>query len=333
MNLPSIMRPERKVRSDGIMLPAISRMLSVATLLCVCFSGQALGSDYRQLSIDQLFDLADQGDQLAQVELGTALEHGEGIRKNVKLAISWYCRAASQGSAAAQRNLGWIYANGKGVARDDKLAAYWLKRAEQSGDDYAARLLSHLTDASSAPETGGCSHIANAAWLKRRCSKISCLKIVRKVESLALQYRLDANLVLAVISAESAFNPRAQSPKGASGLMQLIPATARRFGVSDIWDVEENLRGGMAYLQWLLAYFEGNVELALAGYNAGEHRVRQFRGVPPYPETQAYVRRILADYGKDSHDFDRRWLNRSRSAADESVVRNEAAESHRIDGA
>jgi soluble lytic murein transglycosylase-like protein len=105
---------------------------------------------------------------------------------------------------------------------------------------------------------------------------------------------LDPELVLALIEAESNFNPRALSPKNAQGLMQLIPATAERFGVRDAWDPEQNLRGGMAYLRWLLARFKGNVQLALAGYNAGEGAVERHGGIPPYAETRAYVSHIIA---------------------------------------
>ena len=97
-----------------------------------------------------------------------------------------------------------------------------------------------------------------------------------------------------MIEVESNFDPNALSPKNAQGLMQLIPATAERFGVRDVWDPEQNLRGGMAYLRWLLGEFNGDVRLALAGYNAGEGAVREHGGIPPYPETQDYVTRIMS---------------------------------------
>jgi soluble lytic murein transglycosylase-like protein len=119
------------------------------------------------------------------------------------------------------------------------------------------------------------------------------------VRSLAPRYRLDPNLVLAVVEVESNFNPKAVSPKNAQGLMQLIPATAERFGVRDVWDPEQNLHGGMAYLRWLLDYFKGDVKLALAGYNAGEKAVERHGGIPPYAETQAYVQKILRRIGGD----------------------------------
>ncbi len=125
--------------------------------------------------------------------------------------------------------------------------------------------------------------------------------IVRLVRRLAPVYGLDPNMVLAVIKAESNFNPGARSPANAVGLMQLIPATAARFAVRDRTNPVQNIKGGMAYLRWLLAFFEGDLPLALAGYNAGEGAVVKYLGVPPYPETQNYVRKILKTYGHNTH--------------------------------
>lgn len=118
-----------------------------------------------------------------------------------------------------------------------------------------------------------------------------------EVRSAALLHGVDEALVRAVIHAESAFNPNAVSHKGAQGLMQLIPATADRFGVSDPFEPAQNIGGGVKYLAWLLNRFNGNVTLASAAYNAGEGAVDRFNGVPPYNETQRYVERvsILAD--------------------------------------
>lgn len=100
-------------------------------------------------------------------------------------------------------------------------------------------------------------------------------------------------LLLAVIAVESAGQPRAVSPKGARGLMQLIPATARRFGVADSFDPAANIDGGAAYLDWLLKTFRGDPILALAGYNAGEGAVEQYKGVPPFAETRDYVVKVF----------------------------------------
>ena len=276
-------------------------------LITLALTTAATADNYRHLSLTELQRLAERGDAAAQVELGVALEHGEGIAKDPSLAITWYCRAAKQGSADAERNLGWIHANGRGVPRDDRVAAYWFRKAAASGDAHSQRILRHFT-VDTPPTDTGCSSVARASWQGRRCRSQDCRKIVQLVETLSRPVGLDADLVLAVIAAESNFDPRARSPKGACGLMQLLPVTARRFGVQDLWNPEQNIRGGMAYLQWLLAYFEGDLRLALAGYNAGEHKVRRFEGIPPYAETRAYVQRILQDYGKDRHPYQQRWL-------------------------
>jgi soluble lytic murein transglycosylase-like protein len=118
-------------------------------------------------------------------------------------------------------------------------------------------------------------------------------KVVGLVHQLAPEYGVSPRLALAVIRAESNFNPAALSNKNAQGLMQLIPDTSARFNVKKPFDPEQNLRGGLAYLRWLLAYFEGDVSLVAAAYNAGEGAVNRYRGVPPYAETQGYVKRII----------------------------------------
>jgi soluble lytic murein transglycosylase-like protein len=113
-------------------------------------------------------------------------------------------------------------------------------------------------------------------------------------------------LALAVIRAESNFNPTARSQKNAQGLMQLIPETSERFNVSRPFDPVQNVRGGLAYLRWLLAYFEGNVLLVAAAYNAGEGAVNRYGGIPPFAETRGYVKRIMQLFGKSEHPYDAR---------------------------
>jgi soluble lytic murein transglycosylase-like protein len=116
------------------------------------------------------------------------------------------------------------------------------------------------------------------------------------IERIARQNKLEPALVHAVISAESGYNPRAVSPKGAMGLMQLMPGTARRFGVQDAFDPVSNIKGGARYLRVLLDQFK-NVKLVLAAYNAGENAVIRYRNnIPPYDETRTYVFRVINFY-------------------------------------
>ena len=110
------------------------------------------------------------------------------------------------------------------------------------------------------------------------------------------KYGMDWKLVAALIQVESAFNPAAVSPKGAKGLMQLMPQTQKELGVANAFDPEENIRGGVQYLQQLLQACQGDLELTLAAYNAGIGRVQAYKRVPPYPETQLYVAKILTLY-------------------------------------
>ena len=114
------------------------------------------------------------------------------------------------------------------------------------------------------------------------------------ISQLAKAHKLEPALVKAVVHVESAFRAKARSHAGAQGLMQLMPATARRFGVRNPYHPPENLLGGVRYLRWLYTHFGGNVVHVLAGYNAGENAVKRYGGVPPYRETKNYVRRVLA---------------------------------------
>jgi soluble lytic murein transglycosylase-like protein len=114
----------------------------------------------------------------------------------------------------------------------------------------------------------------------------------------ARRHGLDPELVLAVAGVESGLRPRAVSPKGARGLMQLMPPTAREMGVTDIFDPVQNLDGGTRYLREMLARYDGDLKRALAAYNAGPGAVDKYKGVPPYRETLAYVRRVLERYQK-----------------------------------
>lgn len=118
----------------------------------------------------------------------------------------------------------------------------------------------------------------------------------RLIKSTAVSHQVDSALVKAVVQVESAFDRYALSEKGASGLMQLMPATADRYGVDRVFDPQQNVTAGVRYLRDLLTQFSGNARLAVAGYNAGENAVTQYGDVPPYPETQDYVSKVLSLY-------------------------------------
>jgi hypothetical protein len=126
-------------------------------------------------------------------------------------------------------------------------------------------------------------------------------EIDRLVEQAARRFRVDPELVHAIIRVESDYDPKAVSRKGAMGLMQLIPATAQRFGVENPFDPKQNLEGGVGYLKYLLDLFGGDLGLSLAAYNAGEHSVQRYGGIPAFAETRDYVHKVTSLYeGRDT---------------------------------
>ena len=244
-------------------------------------------------------------DAVTQTAWGERYEHGEGVARDYGKAVQLYCAAARQGNPRAQYRLGWMYANGRGVTRDDGLAAAWFQLAAKQGDEHAGRMLAHVAKPAK-PVKARCVGPQVPLTRPLVAARIDLKSPQRKavvdtVKRLADRYGLDPHLVFAVIQAESAFDPRAVSPKGAMGVMQLMPDTAERFGVRDPFDVEDNLKGGMAYLRWLLGQFDGSVVHAVAAYNAGEQAVSRYGGIPPYEETQTYVQRVTSYYPHPNH--------------------------------
>ncbi len=247
-----------------------------------------------------------------------ALEHGDGLERDAVRAAQLYCRASRYGDAESQFSLAWMLTNSRGIERDEAQAAHLFAAAAEQGYAQAANILARMGPPQGPPPA--ClrppdeDRILAATPLPAVKPPLGAAArpwvpppppppanapeaIVRFVNLVAPEYKLPPHLVLAFIAVESNFDPNAQSPKNAQGLMQLIPETAARFGVRNIKDPVQNLRGGMAYLRWLLAYFEGDINLAAAAYNAGERAVERYLGVPPYAETRLYVRKIRANIG------------------------------------
>ncbi|MEW6456801.1 MAG: lytic transglycosylase domain-containing protein [Acidobacteriota bacterium] len=119
------------------------------------------------------------------------------------------------------------------------------------------------------------------------------------IDEISKREGVDSKLIHSIIKTESNYNHNSISKKGAVGIMQLMPETAKKYGVKNIYDLRENLKGGIKYFKDLLNEYEGNVPLALAAYNAGKIAVEKYDGIPPYEETRNYVKKIVSDYGKD----------------------------------
>jgi hypothetical protein len=290
-----------RLRRSGIRLP-----LGVRWLVAGAFALATGAIAAQEISDAPKSDVA--SSLLAQA---VAYEHGEGVPKDPLRAAALYCEAARSGDAEAQFSLGWMYANARGIARDDAVAASLFALAAEQGHAAARKALQfvraegdRLPDCmrpdepvvSEAPQEEVVDPFADLPPKKQ--------KIADLVNTLALAYTVAPRLALAVITVESNFDPNARSQKDARGLMQLIPDTATRFRVKNAFDIRDNVRGGLAYLRWLLSYYRGDVALAAAAYNAGEGVVDKYHGVPPYPETRSYVQRVLALFGNELHPYD-----------------------------
>jgi len=163
-----------------------------------------------------------------------------------------------------------------------------LYLGSQPGDSYVDVATAQIESYESVPP-----ELTAAAPVKPATKDLTAI-----ISSASVSSRIDADFIASVIRAESANNPRAVSRKGARGLMQLMPETANNLGVKDSFDPSENVDGGVRYLRELLLRYNGDAAKALAAYNAGPHRVQQYKGVPPYRETRAYVARVINDYNR-----------------------------------
>ncbi len=233
-------------------------------------------------------------------------------------AANLYCESARYGSAEGTYRLGMLYAFGRGVPPNRDYAANLFGIAATHGHFEAQKMLETIEIRTQdtppcvmgavAPEKGSMpqavsegspaidAYIANLPKGKRW--------VVDLVHNISEWHKVDPKLVLSIITAESNFKVNAKSNADAHGLMQLIPATAERFNVKNAYNASQNIKGGVKYLRWLLSYFRGDVALTVAAYNAGEGAVDKYRGVPPYRETKAYVKKVLGLYQNTRHTFD-----------------------------
>jgi soluble lytic murein transglycosylase-like protein len=303
-NYPTSFRLLMRIPSTSLWMKGYSMRFSPVLPILAAAAALSFGS---AALADTAAAAAGAGSQKARslVEEAARHEHAEGVPRDYARALELYCAAAKAGNAQAQYALGWMYANGRGVARDDGVAAHLFALAAEQGHVQAQTM--HRM-ASSKPVVPTCLVPAPKVAVVQPAYAAPAPNyprghIYNVVGKVSPKYEVDPELVLAFISVESGFNARAVSPKNAQGLMQLIPETARRFRVKDAFNAEDNIKGGVAYLQWLLAFFKGDVPLVAAAYNAGERAVERHRGIPPYPETRDYVRRITSLYRKTTHPY------------------------------
>ncbi|HUY01882.1 MAG TPA: transglycosylase SLT domain-containing protein [Rhodocyclaceae bacterium] len=239
----------------------------------------------------------------AMLEQASAAQAGRGQSVSPVRAAMLYCEAAGYGSAEAQYRLGKMYLAGQGLPRNIPVAATLFSIAAGNGHRGAQAML--LVTGVQAERLPKCLTDPDHAWAGYQAEArvdieryVDALpkdrrRVADLIRKLAPGFAVDTRLALAVASVESNFNALAHSPRNAIGVMQLIPETVMRFTVKNAYDPEQNIRGGLAYLRWLLHRFGGDRVLAVAAYNCGEGSVDRYKGIPPYPETRSYVRRVM----------------------------------------
>lgn len=239
---------------------------------------------------------------VAALEQGRAAETGKGVGKNLILAVRLYCDAAAMGSPEGFSRIGRMLATAPGSLRNPGMANAYLALAASLGSDEALKYYDPRHG--NAEIEGDCAasvgldatEVATSDFdIDAYLSKLPAAKqrIAGLIRKVAAKYNIDARFALAIAMAESNLDHAAVSPMNAQGVMQLIPATQERFGVTRPFDPEQNIKGALAYIRWLEKRFAGDWRLVAAAYNAGEGAVDRHNGIPPYAETQQYVRRVM----------------------------------------
>ncbi|WP_421345503.1 lytic transglycosylase domain-containing protein [Aeromonas veronii] len=275
----------RHISENGLFL-----LLFLSLLLAGTPRAMAQGRDFRQAP--KALTAIKQG-QVAQ-------QHG-----NLQKAIALYCVAASTGNPEGYFRIGRLLATGPASVRSAKMANSYLAMAMRLGNQQASRYYNPRVG--NAPMGDQCgvgmrggqgSYFALPstpfnveAYLARQSPGKQ--KLATMLRHAAKRHQVDVRLVLAIAIAESNLESRAVSAKNAQGVMQLIPETQQRFGVTQPFDPAQNIKGGVSYLKWLDRHFDGDWVLISAAYNAGEKAVERYGGIPPYDETREYVKRVL----------------------------------------
>lgn len=235
---------------------------------------------------------------VATLEQAAAAERGIGGFRRPWLAATLYCDAGMMGSAEGFYQIGRLLNERNSIVYNPALANAYLGLAVRLG--HRAALDKHVPVQDEAPLPDDC-----AEFSRRLADEafdvdgyLAVLPLVRQriatlIRRHAPRFDVDARFALAVALAESNLNQHAVSPKNAQGVMQLIPETQERFGVRRPFDPESNIRGALIYIRWLSERFDGDLALVAAAYNAGEGMVEKYGGIPPFPETQQYVRRVF----------------------------------------
>ena len=244
-------------------------------------------------------------------------------------AANLYCNAARMGSTEAQYRLGMLYAYGKGVPQNRDYASTLFSIASRQGHHEAANMLENIQLKANTPPpciednitpekavfVDVISTLNDVAFeqypqakqfFEDYMAKLPKQKqwVLDLVKTTAEWNKVDPKLVLSIIAIESNFNQHAVSNAKAQGFMQLIPQTASRFNVKNAFDATQNISGGVRYLRWLINYYLGDIELAVAAYNAGEKAVDRYKGIPPYKETREYVKKLKKLYPVSEHPYE-----------------------------
>jgi soluble lytic murein transglycosylase-like protein len=284
-------------------LPQKTRPAPPACCLALCLALVCAGASAQPAAnVEALEAAAKRGDVAALFALAEKYKRGDEVTRDIPKSNLLYCKAAARGNVDALLELGLIHASGREMMANEGVGALLINMAAERGSERAKEILPYISRGAGSA-VPACMSEELAAMAESPAAPVVRKDIELLVQQWAPQYAIDPNLVMALISVESQFDTKAVSPKNAQGLMQLIPATAARFGVKNAFNAVDNLKGGLAYLRWLMAYFKGEVALVLAAYNSGEETVERYRGIPPYAETRNYVKQITGVYKNTTHPY------------------------------